>query len=53
MPVVVVISKHLLNVFVQLANKRGFKKKKISVRDWVHLRAMVRLERLCKLKTIQ
>jgi hypothetical protein len=28
MPVVVVISQHLLNVFVQLANKRGFKKKK-------------------------
>jgi hypothetical protein len=26
MPVVVVISKHLLNVFVQLANKRGLKK---------------------------
>jgi hypothetical protein len=26
MPVVVVISQHLLNVFVQLANKRGFKK---------------------------
>jgi hypothetical protein len=30
MPVVVVISQHLLNVFVQLANKRGFKKKKSS-----------------------
>jgi hypothetical protein len=29
MPVVVVISQHLLNVFVQLANKRGFKKKYI------------------------
>jgi hypothetical protein len=28
MSVVVVISQHLLNVFVQLANKRGFKKKK-------------------------
>jgi hypothetical protein len=27
MSVVVVISQHLLNVFVQLANKRGFKKK--------------------------
>jgi hypothetical protein len=27
--VVVVISQHLLNVFVQLANKRGFNKKKI------------------------
>jgi hypothetical protein len=27
MPIVVVISQHLLNVFVQLANKRGFKKK--------------------------
>jgi hypothetical protein len=26
MSVVVVISQHLLNVFVQLANKRGFKK---------------------------
>jgi hypothetical protein len=26
MPVVVVISQHLLNVFVQLANKRGLKK---------------------------
>jgi hypothetical protein len=26
MPVVVVISKHLLNVFVQLANKSGLKK---------------------------
>jgi hypothetical protein len=26
--VVVVISQHLLNVFVQLANKRGLKKKK-------------------------
>jgi hypothetical protein len=25
MPVVVVISQHLLNVFVQLANKRGLK----------------------------
>jgi hypothetical protein len=33
MSVVVVISQHLLNVFVQLANKRGFKKtkKKISI----------------------
>jgi hypothetical protein len=31
MPVVVVISQHLLNVFVQLANKRGFKKKKCSI----------------------
>jgi hypothetical protein len=30
--VVVVISQHLLNVFVQLANKRGFKKKKIIFR---------------------
>jgi hypothetical protein len=30
MSVVVVISQHLLNVFVQLANKRGLKKKKIS-----------------------
>jgi hypothetical protein len=29
MSVVVVISQHLLNVFVQLANKRGFKKKKM------------------------
>jgi hypothetical protein len=29
MSVVVVISQHLLNVFVQLANKRGFKKKKL------------------------
>jgi hypothetical protein len=28
MSVVVVISQHLLNVFVQLANKRGFKTKK-------------------------
>jgi hypothetical protein len=28
MSVVVVISQHLLNVFVQLANKRGYKKKK-------------------------
>jgi uncharacterized membrane protein YqhA len=28
MSVVVVSSQHLLNVFVQLANKRGFKKKK-------------------------
>jgi hypothetical protein len=28
MSVVVVISQHLLNVFVQLANKRGLKKKK-------------------------
>jgi hypothetical protein len=28
MSVVVVISQHLLNVFVQLANKRGFNKKK-------------------------
>jgi hypothetical protein len=28
MSVVVVISQHLLNVFIQLANKRGFKKKK-------------------------
>jgi hypothetical protein len=28
MSAVVVISQHLLNVFVQLANKRGFKKKK-------------------------
>jgi hypothetical protein len=28
MSVVVVISQHLLNVFVQLANIRGFKKKK-------------------------
>jgi hypothetical protein len=27
MSVVVVISQHLLNVFVQLANKRGLKKK--------------------------
>jgi hypothetical protein len=27
MSVVVVISQHLLNVFVQLANKRGIKKK--------------------------
>jgi hypothetical protein len=26
MPEVVVISQHLLNVFVQLANKRGLKK---------------------------
>jgi hypothetical protein len=26
MPVVAVISQHLLNVFVQLANKRGLKK---------------------------
>jgi hypothetical protein len=33
MPVVVVISQHLLNVFVQLANKRGLKiKKKIHLR---------------------
>jgi hypothetical protein len=31
MSVVVVISQHLLNVFVQLANKRGFKKKKMFV----------------------
>jgi uncharacterized membrane protein YqhA len=29
MSVVVVISQHLLNVFVQLANKRGLKKKKM------------------------
>jgi hypothetical protein len=29
MPVVVAISQHLLNVFVQLANKRGLKKKVI------------------------
>jgi hypothetical protein len=28
MSVVVVISQHLLNVFVQLANKRGLKKKR-------------------------
>jgi hypothetical protein len=28
MSVVVVISQHLLNVFVQLANKRGLKKNK-------------------------
>jgi hypothetical protein len=32
MSVVVVISQHLLNVFVQLANKRGFKKKKKNSR---------------------
>jgi hypothetical protein len=31
LPVVVVISQHLLNVFVQLANKRGFKKKLLRV----------------------
>jgi hypothetical protein len=31
MPVVVVISQHLLNVFVQLANKRGFQKKKKEI----------------------
>jgi hypothetical protein len=30
MPVVVVISQHVLNVFVQLANKRGFKKNLIE-----------------------
>jgi hypothetical protein len=30
MSVVVVISQHLLNVFVQLANKRGFKKKNVK-----------------------
>jgi hypothetical protein len=30
MSVVVVISQHLLNVFVQLANKRGLKKKYFS-----------------------
>jgi hypothetical protein len=37
MSVVVVISQHLLNVFVQLANKRGFKKKiRVSAhqRNW-------------------
>jgi hypothetical protein len=41
--VVVVISQHLLNVFVQLANKRRFKKKRKkntvnnyeNVYDWV------------------
>jgi hypothetical protein len=35
MSVVVVISQHLLNVFVQLANKRGFKtkQKKMSNKD--------------------
>jgi hypothetical protein len=33
MSVVVVISQHLLNVFVQLANKRGLKKKLESVRQ--------------------
>jgi hypothetical protein len=32
MSVVAVISQHLLNVFVQLANKRGFKKKKKEFR---------------------
>jgi hypothetical protein len=31
MSVVVVISQYLLNVFVQLANKRGFKKKNVFV----------------------
>jgi hypothetical protein len=30
MPVVVVILHHLLNVFVQLANKRGLKKKELA-----------------------
>jgi hypothetical protein len=30
MSIVVVISQHLLNVFVQLANKRGFKKKNLK-----------------------
>jgi hypothetical protein len=29
-----VISHHLLNVFVHLANKRGFKKKKQMVHVW-------------------
>jgi uncharacterized membrane protein YqhA len=35
MSIVVVISQHLLNVFVQLANKRGFKKKKLTTRYWL------------------
>jgi hypothetical protein len=30
MPVVVVISQHLLNLFLQLANKRGLKKITVS-----------------------
>jgi hypothetical protein len=33
MSVVVVISQHLLNVFVQLANKRGLKKKNFLITD--------------------
>jgi hypothetical protein len=36
MSVVVVISQHLLNVFVQLANKRGLKKKKGFVNSALH-----------------
>jgi hypothetical protein len=37
MSVVVVISQHLLNVFVQLANKRGLKKNYVG--GWVDPRA--------------
>jgi hypothetical protein len=35
MPVVVVTSQHLLNVFVQLANKRGLKNKKKMLKSIV------------------
>jgi hypothetical protein len=53
MPVVVVISQHLLNVFVQLANKWGFKKKSIRTLDF---RALI-IFMIClvekDLKTIQ
>jgi hypothetical protein len=40
MSVVVVISQHLLNVFIQLANKRGFKKiKKKKKKYYIYLNA--------------
>jgi uncharacterized membrane protein YqhA len=37
MSVVVVISQHLLNVFVQLANKRGLKKKSMMKYEIVNV----------------
>jgi uncharacterized membrane protein YqhA len=56
MSVVVVISQHLLHVFVQLANKRGFKKNLFAFCYsflLVAVTATVRLGGLGKFKKVQ
>jgi hypothetical protein len=55
MSVVVVISQHLLNVFVQLANKRGLKKKKfvvVTLRDSREIRTESRFHFVVLLSTL-